>query len=294
MMFTTFTRSPSCVHKVHFVNIMHMNMEDNLMKDIFEILKDRADATPTTKGGHFAEMDERELIAALGIKHAHVSKDGIRTSILKLVEMGQISLEPGDSGFPNYDKRWGGANYAYRYHILVDNIGRKQLKPTEKRNSDEREPFVTKGKKRVYLPRFPRTEWAHVSIKFINDGDILLGDNRDRKPSSFESLGCADERNDTPDDAWKFLVSLAIGGGILKTPNKRDREKIKKQKQKMTDILRKIFDNDTDPFERARGGIYKAKFSIEYHQIKEVAATDSRYADSGEFFSEKTMPREEV
>lgn len=121
-----------------------------------------------------------------------------------------------------------------------------------------------KNKKRVTLPKFRREEWSKISIKFLDDRNFLLSDPRDTKPCSPESIGCLDERDQRPDDAWEFLKRVANGNGTTDPIDKKEREKQKKHKQKITDILRTIFENDTDPFEKEKGGVYKAKFSIGY------------------------------
>lgn len=144
--------------------------------------------------------------------------------------------------------------------LFIDFYNRKygtQLKNEEKN-------ILVKNKKRITLPKFRREEWSKISIKFLDDRNFLLSDPRDTKPCSPESIGCLDERTQKPDDAWEFLMRVAKGKGITDPINKIEREKQKKHKQKITDILRTIFENDTDPFEKEKGGVYKAKFSISY------------------------------
>ena len=132
-----------------------------------------------------------------------------------------------------------------------------------------------KGKKRVTLPSFPRTEWVNASISFLDDRSVLLCNKKvkDTKPSSFEGLGCDDTRSSPakPDENWNFLLKLAQNMGQTKPIGKADRERQTKQKQKVTDILRKIFQNDTDPFETEKGGVYRAKFEITYASYTEGA-----------------------
>jgi hypothetical protein len=160
------------------------------------------------------------------------------------------------------------------------------------KNIDER--AIIKNKKKITLPSFPRTEWAKVSIKFIDDRNILLSDGKETKPSSFEGLGCSDTRSDKPDDIWEFLIKVARGSGSTPPVKKNVREKQTKQKQKITDILRNIFDNDTDPFEKEGEGIYKAKFHIEY-LIQESISTEPnrKYLDLEEMRNEMTTPKDD-
>jgi len=151
---------------------------------------------------------------------------------------------------------------------------------------------VVKNKKRITLPRFPRTEWSKVSITMLDDTNMLLSDDRETKPSSFEGIGCDDGRNGKPDENWAFLLGLAKDNGQTSPISKKERESKKKQKQKITDILRKIFQNETDPFETETGGIYKAKFNIQ-HNTETKAKMDSKYSDLEEVFSELTEPSQD-
>ena len=128
----------------------------------------------------------------------------------------------------------------------------------------EDENISIKRKRITHLPKFPRTDWARVSVRFIDDRSLLLSDSIETKPCVPESLGCVDERNGRPDDAWEFLDKVAKGQGATDPISKKEREKQKKQKQRITDILRKVFQNDTDPFETEKEGVYKTKFNTEY------------------------------
>ena len=123
---------------------------------------------------------------------------------------------------------------------------------------------LQKGRGRITLPSFGRTEWAQVLLRFTDDNNIILSNGRDTKPSDFEGMGCKDRRTGRPNKAWKFLLNVARSNGVTPTISKTYRESVKKQKQEIVDILRKIFSNDTDPFERDGGGIYRAKFKAEY------------------------------
>ncbi len=160
-------------------------------------------------------------------------------------------------------------------------------------NVDENVVRKSNGKN-VTLPKFSRAEWIRVSITFLDETNILLSDGKSIKPSSFDGMGCEDGRNGRSDENWAFLLKLARGNGQTSPIGKKERESVKKQKQKITDILRKIFQNDTDPFETEAGGIYKAKFEIKYREddIPQTSA-NNRYSDVAAVFSEMTAPPEE-
>ncbi len=144
----------------------------------------------------------------------------------------------------------------------------------------ENDASVKKGRKRITLPSFPRTDWPHASIKFVGDRDILLSDGKDTKPCDFEGFGCKNELTTGPTHAWSFLRELALGGGTITISDKKARERIKKDKQTITDTLQKIFHKDTDPFETDMRGSYTAKFHIEYLPPTERSGeSDQRFAD---------------
>lgn len=175
-------------------------------------------------------------------------------------------------------------------HTFENSIQEKEIILNIK-NSEENIVRKNNGK-RVTLQKFPRTEWAKVSITFLDETNILLSDGNSTKPSDFEGLGCEDSRNGKTDENWNFLLKLAMNDGQTLPITKAERTKQKKQKQKITDILRKIFQNDTDPFETEMGGVYKAKFTIKYNIVKKEKV-ESKYADLADVFSEMTHPIQE-
>ncbi|MFA6414846.1 MAG: hypothetical protein WC217_01550 [Candidatus Paceibacterota bacterium] len=151
---------------------------------------------------------------------------------------------------------------------------------------------ITKGKARFTLPSFNRTEWPNVSIRFMDERNTVTSDGKETKPINFEQLGCMDGRTGRPDDTWEFLLELAQGQGRTAQRPKHERETFKKRKQKLTDILRNTFKNDTDPFETDRDGAYRAKFHIEYPHPDNtiVVGANDKFADIHEVFGEMTAP----
>lgn len=181
-------------------------------------------------------------------------------------------------------------NFERAYYEFVGTAARTSSQ------SNDIAPIVHKGKKRITLPRFPRTEWTRVSLKFVDERNVLLSNGKDVKPCDFEGLGCMDDRTERPNDAWDFLRELASGGGTSEPRSKKERGRAKKHKQTVTDILRKIFQNDTDPFETDKGGIYRAKFGIEYTEnARETSpkVSDGKLADLSQVYKEMTEPKED-
>lgn len=128
---------------------------------------------------------------------------------------------------------------------------------------DSNEEVLVKNNRRITLPKFPRTEWPKVSVRFLSDRDILLSDSKETKPADFASLGFNDERTGKPDVSWEFLLEIGKNNGESETIPKGERGTIKKRKQKITDTLRKIFKNQSEPFDDFfKTKKYKALFQI--------------------------------
>ena len=94
-------------------------------------------------------------------------------------------------------------------HEFKNSIQEKDIRLNIK-NVDEN-VVVKNNKKRITLPKFPRTEWSKVSITFLDERNVLLASSKNTKPSSFEGPGCDNGRNGKPDENWNFLIKLALG-----------------------------------------------------------------------------------
>jgi hypothetical protein len=107
---------------------------------------------------------------------------------------------------------------------------------------------ITKGKKSVYPPKFSRTDWAKITIRFLDERAVFITADKKQTQSDYEALGFKDEKRDKPNAAWVFLLSLARNNGEtgeLPTPIS---DKIKQRKLQVADRLKAIFKTDTDPF----------------------------------------------
>jgi hypothetical protein len=107
---------------------------------------------------------------------------------------------------------------------------------------------IVKGKKRIHLPKFKSTDWGKITIRFIDERNVVITADKKQIPSDYEALGFADDKRDKPNTAWAFLRGLADRGGEtlpLPTPIP---DTIKQHKRQLSDRLKTIFKNDTDPF----------------------------------------------
>jgi hypothetical protein len=147
---------------------------------------------------------------------------------------------------------------------VEERIFKVQLVPSSEvmvRNPEE--AIVVKKKKRISLPKFSRTEWASVSMRFIDERNVLLMGDTKQISVDYEGLGFSNDKMSTPNRAWHFLFEMAKNGGETKVLPTPIPDKTKQLKQQVADRLRAIFKNDTDPFYDANETkTYKAKFKL--------------------------------
>jgi len=123
---------------------------------------------------------------------------------------------------------------------------------------------LTKGKKRIRLPKFKPTDWAKITIRFLDEQNVLINaDKKEQVVADYEALGFADEKRNKPNLAWKFFYGLAQNKGETKQLPTPIPDTIKQQKRQLSDRLKTIFKNDTDPFyDPTDTHIYKIKINL--------------------------------
>jgi hypothetical protein len=160
--------------------------------------------------------------------------------------------------------------------IAEERILKVQLVPSSEvmvRNPED--AVVVKKKKRISLPKFSRAEWADVSIRFIDERNVLLTGGAKQVSVDYEGLGFSNDKKNTPNRAWGFLFEMAENGGETKVLPTPIPDKIKQLKLQVADRLRTIFKNDTDPFYDANETkTYKAKFKLISPEIEVQAQKD--------------------
>jgi len=132
------------------------------------------------------------------------------------------------------------------------------------------ENTLKKGKKRIRLPKFNQTDWAKVTIRFLDERNVLItADKKELVPADFETLGFADDKRDKPNLAWTFFLGLAQNNGETKPLATPIPDSIKQQKKYLSDCLKTIFKNDTDPFYYStETHIYKIKINLISPQLE--------------------------
>ncbi len=137
------------------------------------------------------------------------------------------------------------------------------------RNADD--SVISKGKKRLHLPHFPTTDWAKISIKFIDEQNVFIEADKKQSTANYQTLGFEDGKKGKPDTAWAMLFALAKNNGETQVLQSPIPEKIRQQKSKLANRLKAIFKNEADPFYDVKeNNIYRIKITLLPPQSEEV------------------------
>ncbi len=166
-------------------------------------------------------------------------------------------------------KRTEAKQKASEPQIPVQKIEITAMPELQIRNAEDN--TFTKGKKRIHLPKFKPTDWAKITIRFLDERNILItSDKKELTPADYETLGFADEKRGKPNLAWKFFYGLAQNNGETNTLPTPIPDNIKQQKRQLSDRLKTIFKNDTDPFhDPTETHIYRIKINLISSQTDE-------------------------
>jgi hypothetical protein len=122
----------------------------------------------------------------------------------------------------------------------------------------------------VEVARFPDalpagTTWEQMYMKFLDDENVTIVAGRYRRNASYVDMGFVDARGKkpSPNAAWNFLKVLAIKNGEIRFPDQEANTTYKKQKQLLSEGLKRYFTLDADPFQPYRSeGSYKIKMTL--------------------------------
>ena len=109
------------------------------------------------------------------------------------------------------------------------------------------------------------TTWQQMYMKFEDDENVLIVVGQYRRNLNYRDMGFTDNRGKkrNPNAAWKFLKVLAVHNGEIDIKDPDAKDTYKKQKQLLSDALKKYFALDADPFEPYRSeGAYKIKMTL--------------------------------
>lgn len=129
------------------------------------------------------------------------------------------------------------------------------------RNTDD--SAIVKNKKRIALPKFSSTSWGKVEIRFINEEVVYIKADKKTATVNYEGLGFSNDKTEKPNTAWRFLLELAKNGGETSKIKSPVPDNIKQHKKTISDCLKNIFKNDTDPFyDFSETNTYKIKIKL--------------------------------
>lgn len=113
------------------------------------------------------------------------------------------------------------------------------------------------------------THWDSIIINFLNEEQIEIKVKRFRHITNFKEMGMIGKGNvPKPNEQWVFLKVLAQCNGEITIQDSTARDKYKKQKQELTEILQRYFSIDYDPFypykssHEKSGNSYKIKLTL--------------------------------
>ena len=123
-------------------------------------------------------------------------------------------------------------------------------------------------------PKYPYkipagTHWNNVIIKFLDDERVEIHVKRLKHVTDYKEMGMVGKgKVQTPSEQWLFLKVLAQCLGEISIKDPEAKEKYKKQKQVLSEILQNYFSIDYDPFYPYQssfekgGNSYKIKFLL--------------------------------
>jgi hypothetical protein len=110
-----------------------------------------------------------------------------------------------------------------------------------------KEPITTEPKFPFKIPA--GTHWNNVIIKFINDEEIEIHVKKLKHTTNYKEMGMLGKgKVPEPSEQWLFMKVLAQCNGEIAIKDPEAKDKYKKQKQALTEILRNYFSIDYDPF----------------------------------------------
>jgi len=149
---------------------------------------------------------------------------------------------------------------------IVANVTVEGLKEGLEKLS-QKSPQITGHKFPYKLPS--GTSWQQITITFLNEEQIEIEVYRFKHITDFKEMGMVGKgKLPTPCEQWVFLRVLAKCYGELTIKDTEARDKYKKQKQALSNVLKDYFSIDYDPFypyqscHEKRGNSYKIKLVL--------------------------------
>ena len=153
-------------------------------------------------------------------------------------------------------------------------------------NAGARDSLIKRKKMQINIPKFPEgLKWEEITIRFLNGGEVQITARDLIYSADFESMGFKNEKNKGPTMQWNLLRTFSIKGGIISWENNQDlevktRDRIKKQKQELSDKLKFYFNKvEGDPFsDYKKEGGYKIKINLIPEQGIDLSLLNTEHA----------------
>jgi len=128
------------------------------------------------------------------------------------------------------------------------------------------------------LSPFLNAKWEDITIQFVNGHEVIIKIKKKVWHTTYEEMGFKDKRTKLPNRQWEFLKNLSKTNGEISWKNPIATVKGKKQKQLLSDKLKKYFKINEKPFHCDRKEkMYKIKINL----IAETKSTPSPKKEKG-------------
>lgn len=124
------------------------------------------------------------------------------------------------------------------------------------------------------------TTWNNVVITFLDDRRVKMSVSGKEHTADYVELGLTGHGNPpTPSVLWSFLKVLGQLNGEIEIKDPEAKDQYKKQKQQLSQFLKKYFSLDTDPFHPYKNEkSYKTKFTV-FCDVNVPASTSDNKQD---------------
>jgi len=105
------------------------------------------------------------------------------------------------------------------------------------------------------------TTWENIIFQFTSEDFVTISVAGHSHQTGYADMGFVDSRTGKPNFQWALLLVLSKNNGLLEPSSSDAKDKYKKQKQLLSERLKKYFSIEYDPFEPYKRG-YKIKMTI--------------------------------
>ncbi len=134
------------------------------------------------------------------------------------------------------------------------------------------------------------TTWQNINMTFVDNENIFINIKNQNHKTNYIEMGFNDKRNGNPNKQWELLKVLAKNSGNIGPKNQDAKDNYEKQKELLSNKLKKYFGIEYDPFEPYKKGEgYKTKFTLMFdnkYQNENKDTENSLEKESQEIFDD--------